>query len=1576
MNNTLITGLNWNIFKTKFHQRERTAFESLAYMLFCYEHKIRIGIFRFKNQTGIETEPIEYNGEMIGFHAKYFDTKLSENKDDIIDSLRKAKAKNPRLNKILIYTNQEHSESRGKTTKKPAYMVAIEDAADNLKIDIDWRVNSHMEKQLADTENGYLYGWFFETGEGIVNFLASLSAHGETILFSVHTDIQFSGKQIKVDRSSLAPLLMASQEQVVILSGDGGSGKTALIKECWSKTSPFYVLKAAEFNRPSVALLLQDFGHFGLNDFIAAHNEEVKRTFVIDSAEKLADLENQDMFIEFLSTLIANQWKVIFTTRNSYLDDLRFQMLEVYRLPFQTISLENLTDKELEQLSVTYQFKLPEDPRLHSLIKNLFYLQAYLSQYDALNDEADYTKFRDLLWQKRIQHSKVKRNNIHLYREKCFLDIARIRCDSGNFFLANLPCTGEVLSLLAQDEIIKYDNSQNGYFITHDIYEEWALEKLIEKEFALFSSCGDFFLNLGSALAMRRAFRSWLSSKLLQMDPAIQMFIENSFAHSSIPGFWKDELLVSILLSDHCIWFFDLFEAKLLENEKYYLKLIIFLLRTACKEVDPTLQKLMQAKSSHVNPAFVFTKPKGRGWEAVINFLHKHIINVSKENLDVILPLLKDWLNLKPKGPTARLAGLFALHFYKDAEVNKSAHYRSETKKQLLGVVLGAARELKNELREITESLLADKYSRNSAFDSLRDKVLGDNNDSLPFIVTLPELTIRLADLTWYEPKDERHRFRGGIGVEKYYEIRDDVHLDYHPPSALQTPMYYLLHVAFPQTIQFILNFTNRATAAYALSDYGDTLEEVDIEVDGAKSKQFISLSLWCMYRGSGSPITPYLLQSIHMALEKKLLEMVKNTDGKNLSDWMKYLLKNSRSASISAVVTSVVLAYPNKLFEVALILFRQYAFFWYDNHRLSRESEAQSMYSICRGMNSQYKEFEDERMATCDQPHRKKTLENLALELQFFRTGEVTEEEVYQRQDAILGIVDDMYASLEGEDPELEKNKKLRLFLARIDSRKMSPTVEHKDGNSIIHFNPELAPDLLQFSEEGTKQYHDKFRYTPLKMWSISKFDKQYESGSHPQYEGNPQNVLNDTKQLIEQLNKGNAEFFLFNGAIPAFTCAALLKNHSSDLSKDDLKSCRDIILQFALRPLQEGYDYQISDGVEVAISTLPYLYTLFPKERIDYNIILLFILFDDYPIGEYKRVCDYAVEAIRYKLFSVAPTHTKAILLGYLDFKPQLDKAMDPRKMHQQQVSRIQVVQKFAKTKANTLAVIKGTKAYYKNINFDKLSIDVVDTFFQSIPDDTEEPIHLDFLRKTLGKFSRYLLIENRYDKNEKVDPRLRSRFLRKYVRFLLHRQPDSIEEWLKPFVNPFHATENMASFISDVVSEQDRLLHYNQFWKIWYSLYPYIKKTVQGDPNRHLNSIIHNYLLAWPWWNDNAKEWHTLKPNDSAFFKKVCEEMGSHPTVLYSISKLLNEVGTPYLNEGIYWIADMISNYRSLAGEEVHPNTIYYLNLIARRFVYVNRTKIKANRMLRTKVLVLLDYLFVNGSVSGYLLREEVF
>lgn len=125
--------MNWKIFGLKYDNRETWAFEKMSYLLFCAEFDIRIGLFRYKNQTGIEAEPIETDGKYYGFRSKYYTTSIAVNKDDIIDSIKKAKSK-----------------------KNPQHKLDIEKAAKTEGINIQWRAPSHLELQLSLPDNKYI----------------------------------------------------------------------------------------------------------------------------------------------------------------------------------------------------------------------------------------------------------------------------------------------------------------------------------------------------------------------------------------------------------------------------------------------------------------------------------------------------------------------------------------------------------------------------------------------------------------------------------------------------------------------------------------------------------------------------------------------------------------------------------------------------------------------------------------------------------------------------------------------------------------------------------------------------------------------------------------------------------------------------------------------------------------------------------------------------------------------------------------------------------------------------------------------------------------------------------------------------------------------------------------------------------------------------------------------------------------------------------------------------------------------------------------------------------------------------
>ena len=135
--------VNWNSFKAKYDRREQWAFENMAYFLFCSENDCSMGVFRYKNQPGIETEPIERDGLLVGFQAKYYDCSIAQKKKDIKNSIDEAKMFHPTISKLLFYINNEFSKNT-RVKCAPKYKTEIEQYANSKSIVIDWRVPSQI----------------------------------------------------------------------------------------------------------------------------------------------------------------------------------------------------------------------------------------------------------------------------------------------------------------------------------------------------------------------------------------------------------------------------------------------------------------------------------------------------------------------------------------------------------------------------------------------------------------------------------------------------------------------------------------------------------------------------------------------------------------------------------------------------------------------------------------------------------------------------------------------------------------------------------------------------------------------------------------------------------------------------------------------------------------------------------------------------------------------------------------------------------------------------------------------------------------------------------------------------------------------------------------------------------------------------------------------------------------------------------------------------------------------------------------------------------------------------------------
>lgn len=245
---------DWNTFKAKFSENPQSNFEWFCYLLFCLEFGKDFGVFRYKNQSGIETNPIYVDKEVIGWQAKFYETTLSDNKKELIETLIKSKRDYPEINKIIFYSNQEWGQSHN--TKKPSQndpqaKIYIEDKAKELNIQIDWRTASFFESPFVAIKNELIAQHFFSLEKSIIQLLSEKKSHTEAILEDIQTSISFQEANIEINRNNLLQDIkdVIEKEQVLIVAGEGGVGKTAVIKKLYENMSlntPFYIFKSSE----------------------------------------------------------------------------------------------------------------------------------------------------------------------------------------------------------------------------------------------------------------------------------------------------------------------------------------------------------------------------------------------------------------------------------------------------------------------------------------------------------------------------------------------------------------------------------------------------------------------------------------------------------------------------------------------------------------------------------------------------------------------------------------------------------------------------------------------------------------------------------------------------------------------------------------------------------------------------------------------------------------------------------------------------------------------------------------------------------------------------------------------------------------------------------------------------------------------------------------------------------------------------------------------------------------------------------------------------------------------------------
>ena len=170
-------------------------------------------------------------------------------------------------------------------------------------------------------------------------------------------------------------------------------------------------------------------------------------------------------------------------------------------------------------------------------------------------------------------------------------------------------------------------------------------------------------------------------------------------------------------------------------------------------------------------------------------------------------------------------------------------------------------------------------------------------------------------------------------------------------------------------------------------------------------------------------------------------------------------------------------------------------------------------------GTNYEKEIHENERLKACDDKHRTLALEHLFLNYQFFITKEKSEDEAKKRQKELWNILDNYYKKLPDKSKETESDKTWRLYSSENGQTKDEAYNRRKRWQILISLNPEIDPELKEYSETSLEKSSAPMKYTSLNLWAYYKIKNDEKYKTYEQYERNPKLAFKEVEEIISKL-------------------------------------------------------------------------------------------------------------------------------------------------------------------------------------------------------------------------------------------------------------------------------------------------------------------------------------------------------------------------------------------------------------------------------------------------------------------------
>jgi len=1402
--------------------------------------------------------------------------------------------------------------------------------------------------------------------------IKTLGEHSELVLTRISSII---GPAIHIPRDALCTNLQECLElnQVIIVTGPAGSGKSAIAKDVIGKLSQEYMVfafRAEEFAAPHLdetihrcQIVISSHALFSL---FALHS---KKLILIESTERLLEKSEREAFAHLLQLIRDDDgWRIILTCRDYSLDIIRTSFLEYAGLPYSVVNVPLLNDIELNQaIAEIPKLKRPnENPALHKLFLNPYILDKAVRMDWPENAKLpqDERSFRSKVWKEIIREDDKTASGMPMRREEVFLHIALRRAQSLDQYAKCGDLDKQALDHLRNSNLIEFsEKTENLAAPAHDVLEDWALIQFLEQRFAMHGlNYSSFLAELGTHPALRRAYRKWLG-EMLECEPqAVDNYVLTVISDGNLTQQSRDDTLVSVMLSSNAAGFISRNDMMLLQENASLLRRMIHLLRVACR----TFPNWLPSKDT----SLALLVPKGPAWAAILKCTHQNLVIFTDNDLALLAGLLEDWSQgvnfwLSPYPEGAEDAATIAFELLKKTEDWSLRDFQ----KDLLKIIAKIPKASSDQFEELVERAINN--GRNDSAAEEISELLLRHLDASATCRDFPELIIKLANAKWIVKANPDELAR--LYPYRGYEIVDIFGLDHHidfdffPPSAYHGPFLVILRTHPRAGLDFIIQLLNHCVSCYAnpygIKDYLERPWKITLELsNGSKVEQWCSDRLWCLYRSSSSG--PHVLQSALMALESWLLELCQQNLA-ILDRILIDLLTRSNNVAVTSVVVSVAIAHTILAGQAAISLLKCPVFFELDRIRMMRDYSPSSKFlADWPIINAEHGIYNEERKNADALKHRKLNLENLAITLQ-----------LSSFQNQVQEILDHYYEILPQINLQTNEDRIWRIALHRMDLRHYDIVKAARDG--YLQFQPKpVDPDIQEFLAEDNPALEASLNRSALLFWAMSVFKREKDSKPDEWQQRllQAQQIFLELGTIPHPIEKKMAE-----GGI-AYSATVSVRDHWLELSEEDRNWCVEVILNSVSQDADNQDDSVVSsrdsmDASRPCAFILPLLLShTFPYEiKTELHEGLAISL-----THASQEVAGYAAEGIGTYLWQIDRELSLTcveLIIREAKLKRQID-LRENAKPYSQQLSQESRKKEMIE---DLRSIILKRKSFNER---DLFTLDLSERWGQTalwrlIPIFSQRP--QEELSRRFFKLVADALVkwwdEDKHAKQR--DDWLDYFCIQRLTRFAFSLEPSEACQICEQIINVVDTRpKEVTDFIEWLIISEDTIGNERVFWCLWETI---AKRVSDMQWSEHFNKgdsdrikLLNTIFLGLAIWKEDIRHWKRLEGNNW-HLDKFFELLAPNPAVLGAYCRFLYQIGEVSMPNAFVLISKKLSQSDNKYMFS-YKNTVFYLEALLRRYVYGHPGLIKSDTLIRDSVLHLLDELVERGSSAAYRMRDD--